>query len=56
MRMADNIAALELLRSGIVRRIGVGEGASDEILDLHSDVEVCVGRDGVAGARIGDDR
>ena len=45
MGMTDNIAARELLRSGVVCCIGVGEGSSNQPRHLHSYIKGRVGLD-----------
>ncbi len=55
MGVADNLTTLKSLRSGIVRSIGVGEGASLQIFYLDVDIEVCVRSKILAWCRVGDD-
>ena len=43
--VADDLAALELLRGGVVGVIGVGEGSGYEVCHLDFDIEGRVGRD-----------
>jgi hypothetical protein len=48
--VTDDVTTLELLRSGVVRGQGIGEGAGDQVRELHLDGEVLVGGDVFAGA------
>lgn len=53
--VADNLAALECLRSGVICGLGIGERAGLEIGYLYVDVEVFLCRDVVAWRRVRDD-
>jgi len=53
--MSDDFATAQRLRGGIIGRVGIGEGTSNEICNLYVDGEILVGRNGIAGAGIDDD-
>ena len=56
MQMTDNLAsAVELLRSGIVGSIGVGEGTGLDVLDVGAEIECLVLLNVLTGLGIGDD-
>ncbi len=49
--VTNDLATLELLRCGVVGGQGIGEGSSNQVGELHLDVERLVGSDILSGAR-----
>ena len=55
MCVSDDFPTVQRLRGGIIGRVGIGEGTSNEIRNLYVDGEILVGCNGIAGTGIGDD-